>query len=403
MIVVRECNAARAVSEKMESEIKVLVIFGNIPLLGQERGNIQVFRCLKEVGIDSLFVTRKRYGDLSIQPILDQLGLNWTTATYLGRLSRGMSIRTWMELIIDSIRGTIDFIGIIRRYKPTHIHVCNDRMIVPFIPLLWLFRLPIVYRFGDVPETHRWFFRLTWRLLIKPRIVAFVCISHFIRDKLLSLGVPQKKIFLIYNSPPERPSSSKKSGRKIKPFDGYTLLYIGQISKDKGVDVLIYAVVELCRRRSDVRLLIAGDYSWRNPFASELIDFVEKDGLSSSIEFLGYVEAIPDLLAISDVHVCPSVWEEPLGNVVVEAKQARVPSVVFPSGGLPELISHKIDGYICTSKTVEALINGIEYFLGLDPSERKKMGENASASMNRLGIQEEQFTLAWQDVYRNAI
>ena len=57
---------------------RVLVIFGNIPLLGHERGNIQVFNALKERGVEALFVTHKEYGHEVIQPALDRLGHRWT-------------------------------------------------------------------------------------------------------------------------------------------------------------------------------------------------------------------------------------------------------------------------------------------------------------------------------------
>lgn len=404
MFVVREQvrKVASAESKEMEAPIRVLVIFGNIPLLGQERGNIQVFNCLKKVGVDSLFVTRERFGELVIQPALDQLGLKWRTAEYTGRISRGMSTKAWKKRIIESGRSIVNFIDIIRRYKPTHIHVSNDRMIVPLIPLFWYFRIPIVYRLGDVPGTSRWIFRVLWRYLIIPRVTSFVCISQFLKDKLLKLGVSEEKITVIYNSPPVRPMISMKSDKRHESFDGYTLLYIGQIIKDKGVDLLIESMISICKKRDDVRLLIAGDYSWNNSFASELIESVKKAGLFKRIEFLGYVEAIQQLLDKSDVHISPSICEEGLGNVVVEAKQAGIPSIVFPSGGLPELISHEVNGYVCAADTVDALINGIEYFLNLDRKEIQNMGRCARESMERLGIVEKHFSLAWQNVYRNA-
>jgi len=61
--------------------------------------------------------------------------------------------------------------------------------------------------------------------------------------------------------------------------------------------------------------------------------------------------------------VVPSLFEDPMPNVIVEAKQSKLPSVVFRSGGAHELIRHKIDGFICEEKTASHLKKGLEFFL----------------------------------------
>ena len=55
---------------------------------------------------------------------------------------------------------------------------------------------------------------------------------------------------------------------------------------------------------------------------------------------------MPDLMRQCHVHVCPSRWEEPYGLVAVEAKTVGIPSIIFPSGGLKELIEHGTNGYL---------------------------------------------------------
>ena len=54
---------------------RVLVLLGNIPLLGQERGNIQVFYALKKHNLGAVFVTNRAWGHLHVQPMLDSLSL----------------------------------------------------------------------------------------------------------------------------------------------------------------------------------------------------------------------------------------------------------------------------------------------------------------------------------------
>ena len=46
-------------------------------------------------------------------------------------------------------------------------------------------------------------------------------------------------------------------------------------------------------------------------------------GFAAQVEFVGNVENIPDLLGVCDLHMCPTLSEEPLGLVVMEAKRLK--------------------------------------------------------------------------------
>lgn len=381
------------------SVIKVLVVFGNIPLLGQERGNIQVFTSLKEVGVEACFMTHREYGYLSIQPELDKQGLSWEKGTFPGLFSTAMSLRTWCTRVREVLQSNRDFKRIFKAYRPTHIHIGNEGHFINLLPALWFVRTPVIFRLGDAPRSHRFIFRLIWKWFIIPRVNRFVCISRFIEGLLLDAGASKDNISVIYNFPPDRPGIDPVEEDLPAPFEGHTVFYMGQINQEKGVGLLIEAAITICLERKDVRFLIAGDYSWKNEFAKELMGQIEKCGLSQRIEFLGYIHAIPEILRQSTLHVCPSISEEPLGNVVVEAKKAGIPSVIFKSGGLPELITHLQDGYICTNKTIDALAEGINYFLDLEADVLRTMGEQACQSLYRLQITRAQFTAAWQLVY----
>ena len=381
---------------------RVLVIFGSIPLLGHERGNIQVFNALKERGVEALFVTHKEYGHEHIQPELDRLGHRWTVATYPRLFSRGMNLQTWATRLRSTAQGLIEFWRIGRGFKPTHVHVGHEMHFLMMLPAIRLLGVPVIYRLGDAPQQHRRLFQFLWRHVIIPQVDRFVCVSEYIRDLLIEAGAPPEKVRVIYSYPSKRSADLTLAPVPAEPFDGSTVLYMGQLTSDKGVDLLIEAAVALCRERDDVRFLIAGDYTWQNPFAEALIEQVEALGLAERIRFLGYVEDVPDLLAAADVHVCPSVWEEPLSNTVVEAKKAGLPSVIFRSGGLPELVEHKRDGFVCCEKTAAALRVGIKHYLQAGLAATHEAGACARSSLERLGITEQAFADAWLAVYNEA-
>jgi glycosyltransferase involved in cell wall biosynthesis len=121
--------------------------------------------------------------------------------------------------------------------------------------------------------------------------------------------------------------------------------------------------------------------------------------LAGRVSFLGYREDVPGLLAGASIHCCPSLpaQREGFGVVNIEAKQAGIPSVVFPTGALPEIVAHGVDGWLCDSPTAAALAEGIEYFLA-DPVRLERAGLAARASLERFS--RERFAEAWWRVFR---
>jgi glycosyltransferase involved in cell wall biosynthesis len=108
-----------------------------------------------------------------------------------------------------------------------------------------------------------------------------------------------------------------------------TFGYLGRISPEKGVDVLLRAARLL--PPTGWRLLIAGSAP------GDLAPFHElAKGLP--VEFIGFQQ--PKMLFDRiDVLVAPSLWAEPLGRTVLEAYQAGVPVIGSRSGGIAEIIA----------------------------------------------------------------
>lgn len=378
---------------------RVLVVLGNFALNGQERGNIEVFYAAKSVGVESLFVTHKQWGHHHIQPALDQRGLAWTTLNYARHFTKRISLGEWFRNVRRLLTASWEFRRIVHRYRPTHIHVANPHYFLSVLPALLTTRTPVVFRLGDVPTQHHVFYRILWRWFVIPRVRQFVCISEFILERLQESGAPPHKARVIYSFPPERVAEDSAVSAELPPFAGRTVMYVGQIAPHKGVHLLVQVAVALCRVREDVRFIFVGAISRQNPFAIGLVAQVQQAGLSEQIRFLGYQDDVPQLLAAADVHVCPSVCEEALGNVVLEAKQAGEPSVVFPSGGLPELIEHGVDGWVCSEASKTGLKEGLVRYLDMQEAELDAAKAAARSSLDRMGITKNAFAQAWLEVF----
>ena len=87
---------------------------------------------------------------------------------------------------------------------------------------------------------------------------------------------------------------------------------------------------------------------------------------------------------------------EGFGVVTIEAKQAGIPSVVFPTGALPELIEHGRDGWVCRAVTAEALADGVAYFLS-DPERLARAARAARDSLARFS--RDRFAVAWWSIF----
>jgi glycosyltransferase involved in cell wall biosynthesis len=123
-------------------------------------------------------------------------------------------------------------------------------------------------------------------------------------------------------------SAPIRDQRKVAKGRGCRIGYLGRISPEKGVDVLIEAAALM---EPIARLIVGGDTSGR--YAAELRHTA--NGAGVDVEWLGVVTPA-DLAGRVDVAVVPSLWPEPFGRVAVELAGLGVHTVVTPVGGLPE-------------------------------------------------------------------
>ncbi|HPN88275.1 MAG TPA: glycosyltransferase [Candidatus Omnitrophota bacterium] len=69
-----------------------------------------------------------------------------------------------------------------------------------------------------------------------------------------------------------------------------------------------------------------------------------------------------ELYNLADITVVPSKAET-FGNVVAESMACETPVVAFKVGGIPDIIDHKINGYLSEPEDKQSFLEGIEYFL----------------------------------------
>jgi glycosyltransferase involved in cell wall biosynthesis len=383
----------------MTSQPRILVLFGNVPLLGQERANIETLHALMETDCAVRFLIRTEHTHDTIQPELTRRGIEFDFVPYFPALRHGVSLRTWWGNAVNILTGSWALLKHIRAFGATHIHAGSTANVINFLPALVLTRLPLIFRAGDLPPLHHPLWRWVWAFT-RRRAAHIVCDSLFLEGALTRLGVDKSRSTVIYAPPPRRGTCAPTNAAELGGSSGTAVLYIGQVSHSKGVHLIVEAALAICQLNVDARFLIAGDYEWNNSFALDLIAKVRSAGLADRIVFTGFVEDIDLLYAQASVHLCPSLVQEGYGLTVLEAKFRSVPSIVFASGALPELVTDGIDGMVCTDKSADSLRQAIEQYIA-QPALARRHGAQAHESLRRLALDE--FSLKWKSVYQRSM
>lgn len=379
---------------------RVLTLFGGTGVFGHERANLEVMRVVRELGGKVRFVVGRTYGCHHLTSRLTLLGFEWSTAPFgylLGKSLLGKDFHLALYNIYGWVATSLALRREIRRFRPTHLYVANWRYFFFAYPAIRLCATTLIYRAGDCLPAHTPLHRYFNRRLFS-RVRHLVCNSEFVRRQVLQAGAPVEKVRVIYNFPPVRPPPLRDVPRS-RPEGVPVLLYVGQVSAHKGVLLLVEAFRTLLASGTNIVLWVAGEAVWTDTTETRLQDFIRANNLAKRIQMLGYVEHVQPLFELADIHVCPSLFDDPSPNVVMESKLGGTPSVVFPRGGLPELVDHKVDGFVCRDCSVEALCEGIRWFLD-NPDERRRAGQAARRSLEeKFGA--ERFVREWASVFRD--
>jgi glycosyltransferase involved in cell wall biosynthesis len=121
----------------------------------------------------------------------------------------------------------------------------------------------------------------------------------------------------------------------VKRYDEIDILYVGQLSIHKGVQVLIKAFTGL--KQGNVRLHIVG----KGPDSDEMKQLAKND---PRIKFYGFIsdEDLSELRRKANISVVPSIWYDMAQGVISESFSWGIPVVASDIGGIPEFIQ---DGY----------------------------------------------------------
>lgn len=379
--------------------LRILTALNGIELFGHERGNIAVFEALRRQGAEVLVgVNDRERNDVAVElgargftVFKVRFGSQWSKAFL--RESPGYAITNALAVY----RSTLDFGRRIRSFRPTHVLLGSPLAFSFLGPALAMSRVPLVFRCGDAPSDSSIQRLILARTLRRAQVG--VAISRFVEEALNNTGRPLPRLEVVYNMAPIDDNSPPRRMRGRRADSPLRFLYVGSIAPHKGVDLLLEAFGQVQARVPGVELHVVGGSRWTRDYEMQLREEVLRSGTSDRVHFHGPAEDVRPAYDRADVHLAPSVRPEALGNVVLEAKSRGRPSIVFASGGLPEMVRHEVDGLVCEESSVSALAAAMRWMAD-HKTVLPELGRAAREDYDRR-FGQERFDREWAAVFRS--
>jgi glycosyltransferase involved in cell wall biosynthesis len=197
------------------------------------------------------------------------------------------------------------------------------------------------------------------------KISKFLCPSRFMLEKCAEFGIEAHRLC---HMPYFLPADRYRSGEAT---DLTQCVYIGRLSREKGIATLVEAMSRLPEGK--LKLKVLGEGPMRKP----LEDLV-KERCPDRVEFMGYQSGEALMGAIRDAAFCvvPSEWYENYPFAVLEPFALGTPVVGARIGGIPELVREGITGRLHDSGNVDSLIDALLWMTS-ERADLPKMGREA--------------------------
>ena len=200
-----------------------------------------------------------------------------------------------------------------------------------------------------------------------------VCISPSLKDRILELKLANKnKIVVLANgssnginvSEYPEPNSQKEKIETMKKElnirkSTFVLGFVGRITRDKGINELIEAFVNMKKEYQDIKLIILGRYENSDPIKESIQREIETN---ADIIYLGFVNNPITYFYLFDLLIFPT-YREGFGNVSIQAQAAGTPVITSDATGAIDTVINKETGYIVRVGSVDSIVEKVLYLI----------------------------------------
>lgn len=172
------------------------------------------------------------------------------------------------------------------------------------------------------------------------RVTAFIAPSSFAADIAIRAGLPRERVFVIPNCLLDDEIARCQATRRPHDQRDAVFVFAGRLDEVKGIDDLAR---HIAATDGPGRLRIIGD----GPLRSEIETIARS---TDRVEYLGRLprEDVLSQFGAARAAVVPSRWEENCPMSLIEARAAGAPIIASAHGGLPDLVTHDVDGILAS-------------------------------------------------------
>ena len=210
-----------------------------------------------------------------------------------------------------------------------------------------------------------WYFSFISKIIYRPflkKTDSIICVSNMTKKSLEDQHIKANNLKVIYNGIDLSKYGnmtcdfSKMSFISKYSLDGTVpiLSVVGRLSKEKGHEFLLKALMLLKKDEVSFKCIFAGDGENKQYLEKKVKDYE----LTGNIVFAGFVEDVSEIMKFSKIGINPSKTEA-MGISVVEYLASGIPVVATKVGGVPEIIEDGINGYLVDYGNVNQLKTAI--------------------------------------------
>lgn len=212
----------------------------------------------------------------------------------------------------------------------------------------------VLSRRVDFPIKKNWFSRLKYN---HGSIRKILCVSDTIKE-ITAQGIKEKtKLTTVYSGIDLAKFQARNRTLKEElklPEDAFLVVNTSALADHKDYFTFIDVAEKVIEQREDTYFLIMGE----GPMEQELKAYARTKKVKKQLQFLGFRNDIPQILAGVDLFLITSKTEG-LGTSILDAFACEVPVVGTKGGGIVELIEHEKTGLLCEVKHVEEITHAV--------------------------------------------
>lgn len=212
------------------------------------------------------------------------------------------------------------------------------------------------------------------------RITRYIALNAFCRDKFIQGGLPADRIRIKPNF-----SASRNPPTKLPRGGG---LYVGRLSSEKGLNVLVSAMEAL--KQIDIEVIGSGplESMARDAFGERWVGFQP-------------LERIIERMNTASFLILPSVCYESSPRTIVEAFSCGLPVIASKLGALPEIVKDGVTGLLFAPGDSADLAAKIAW-ADAHPEQMRRMGDAARKEYESRYTPETNYRML-TDIYDDAI